>query len=68
MLEDRELNNTPLLIVANKIDLEPHAPEEELIVSLNLDYITENPWIIIPCSALKSVNVTEVVEWLIKQS
>lgn len=68
LLEDRELNNTPLLIVANKIDLEPHAPEEELIVSLNLDYITENPWIIIPCSALKSVNVTEVVEWLIKQS
>ena len=68
LLEDRELNNTPLLVVANKIDLEPHAPEETLIKELNLDYITENPWIIIPCSALKTININEVLDWLIKHS
>jgi len=68
LLEDRELNSTPLLVVANKIDLEPHAPEETLIKELNLDYITENPWIIIPCSALKTININEILDWLLKQS
>jgi ADP-ribosylation factor-like protein 8 len=68
LLEDKELATTPLLIVANKIDLEPHASEANLISELNLDYITDNPWIIIPCSALRTVNIDKVVEWLVDQS
>lgn len=31
LLEDRELAKTALLVVANKIDLEPHATEPQLI-------------------------------------
>lgn len=31
LLEDRELGTTPILIVANKIDLDPHATEAQLI-------------------------------------
>lgn len=31
LLEDKELGNTALLVVANKIDLEPHATEPQLI-------------------------------------
>jgi ADP-ribosylation factor-like protein 8 len=68
LLEDRELATTPILIVANKIDLEPHATEETLIKELNLDYIVDNPWMVAPCSALKTVNVNEVLQWLIKQA
>lgn len=68
LLEDRELATTALLVVSNKIDLEPHATEQHLIRELNLDYVTENPWMIIPCSALKTINVNEVVQWLIKQA
>ena len=68
LLEDRELESTPILIVANKIDLEPHATEKALIKELNLDYIIDNPWMVIPCSALKTVNVHEIVQWLIKQA
>mmetsp|Transcript_9855 Transcript_9855/g.16363 ORF Transcript_9855/g.16363 Transcript_9855/m.16363 type:complete len:192 (-) Transcript_9855:469-1044(-) len=68
LLEDRELQTTPLLVVANKIDLTPHATEPELIKALNLDYIVDNPWIIIPCSALKNTNVDEVIQWLIRQA
>jgi ADP-ribosylation factor-like protein 8 len=68
LLEDKELATTPVLIVANKIDLEPHVSEQTLIRELNLDYITDNPWIIIPCSALKTINIDEIVQWLIKQS
>lgn len=32
---------------------------------LNLDYITENPWVVIPCSALKNINIDKVVDWLV---
>jgi len=68
LLEDRELATTALLVVSNKIDLEPHATEQMLIKELNLDYIVDNPWIIIPCSALKVVNVDQVIQWLIGQA
>ena len=68
LLEDRELQTTPLLVVANKIDLTPHASEKELINALNLDYIVDNPWIIIPCSALRNTNVDEIIQWLIRQA
>ena len=68
LLEDEALSKIPLLIVANKIDLEPHAHEQELIKELNLDYITDNPWLITPCSALNTVGVDEIVRWLIDQS
>lgn len=68
LLEDKELAKTALLIVANKIDLEPHASEPFLIRELNLDYIIDNPWMVIPCSALKTTNVDEIIKWLIKEA
>lgn len=45
--------STPLLVLANKVDLEPHMSEDQVIRELNLDYVTANPWILIPISALK---------------
>ena len=48
LLEDRELARLPLLILANKIDLGPKISEPEMIKGLNLDYITETNWLIIP--------------------
>mmetsp|Transcript_12391 Transcript_12391/g.11225 ORF Transcript_12391/g.11225 Transcript_12391/m.11225 type:complete len:183 (+) Transcript_12391:59-607(+) len=68
LLEDRDLTSTPLLVVANKIDLDPHASESVLIKELNLDYIIDNPWVVIPCSALKTINIDEIIQWLIKQA
>ena len=67
LLEDRELARTPILVCANKIDLEPHVGEAELIRSLNLDYIVDNPWVVISISALRTVNVDKVISWLIKR-
>ena len=58
----------PGVVVANKIDLEPHVEEAELIRSLNLDYIVDNPWVVISISALKTINVDKVISWLIKHS
>ncbi len=68
LLEDKELASTPILIVANKIDLTPLVPEDQLIKELNLDYFEENPWLLISISALKNTNVDSVIEWLIKQA
>ena len=66
LLEDKELRGKPLLILANKIDLEPDVEEKTLIRELNLDYITENDWVIIPISAKYGNNVDEAVQHLSK--
>lgn len=66
LLEDKELNGKPLLILANKIDLQPNITEETLIKELNLDYITDNDWIIIPISAKYGNNIDEAIKHLSK--
>ena len=68
MLEDRELTGVPLLVLANKVDLEPHLSEPEIIQGLNLDYVIENPWVVISISALRGTNIERVVDWLINKS
>lgn len=67
LLEDRELATTPLLVLANKIDIIPHVAEGEMIRELNLDYIVDSPWLVIPISALRAVNIDQVLSWLLKQ-
>ena len=52
----------------NKIDLQPHISEEQLIKELNLDYIVDNPWLVIPCSALRVINIEKIMQWLIEQA
>lgn len=68
LLDDRELQGVPLLVMANKIDMEPHMREPEVIQGLNLDYIIDNPWVVISASALIGTNVERVVDWLISKS
>jgi ADP-ribosylation factor-like protein 8 len=68
LLEDKELSSLPLLILANKIDLGPKMSEQELIEGLNLDYISENSWLLIPCSAKTGQSIDKAMEFLIKQS
>ncbi len=31
LLEDKELNNIPILVLGNKIDVNPHMSEKELL-------------------------------------
>lgn len=56
-----------MLICANKIDLIPHVGEAELIDKLQLNYVMETPWMVLPISALKCTNIEQVVEWLTAQ-
>ena len=38
--EHLTLHNVPILVLANKVDLQPHLSEIELVEALNLDYVT----------------------------
>lgn len=67
MLEDKELTGMPILVLANKIDLDPHLSEQEVIQGLNLDYIVDNPWVVISLSALQGLNIEKIVDWLVSQ-
>jgi len=68
LLEDRELQRLPVLVLANKIDLGPKIQEQELIKGLNLDYIVDNPWLVIPISAKYGNNIEKALDFLIKQA
>ena len=68
LLEDKEITGVPILVLANKIDIDPHLKEAEIISGLNLDYVVDNPWIVISVSALYGTNFEQVIEWLLKRS
>mmetsp|Transcript_14647 Transcript_14647/g.17832 ORF Transcript_14647/g.17832 Transcript_14647/m.17832 type:complete len:178 (+) Transcript_14647:181-714(+) len=67
LLDDGSIGSTPLLVLANKIDLQPHVGETELIERLQLNYVMETPWMVLPISALQCTNIEQVVEWLTAQ-
>ena len=67
MLENKDIEGKPLLILSNKIDIEPHMDEKEIIKELNLDYVYSNSWAVITISALKGTNFQEAVSWLEKK-
>lgn len=68
LLDDGSIGSTPLLVLANKIDIVPHVGESELIERLQLNYVMETPWMVLPISALNCTNVDQVVEWLTSQA
>ncbi len=66
LLECREASGIPVLILANKIDLGPKLSEQEVIKGLNLDYVTDNAWMVIPISAKVGTNIDQAVTFLTK--
>jgi Arf/Sar family protein len=61
------IGSKPLLILANKIDIKPHVDENKLIEELQLNYVRNTPWIVLPTSAFHVTNLDQVVEWLTEQ-
>ena len=53
LLDDGSIGTTPMLVLANKIDLPNHVGEQELIEELALNYVVETPWMVLPISALR---------------
>eukprot|EP00826_Nyctotherus_ovalis_P037809 TRINITY_DN3483_c0_g1_i3.p1 TRINITY_DN3483_c0_g1~~TRINITY_DN3483_c0_g1_i3.p1 ORF type:complete len:180 (-),score=42.31 TRINITY_DN3483_c0_g1_i3:100-639(-) len=67
LLDDKDINGIPLLVLPNKIDIDPHLNKSEIIKGLNLDYIVDNPWAVVPISALYGTNFDQAIQWLLKQ-
>lgn len=67
LLDDGSIGTTPMLVLANKIDIPEHVGESELIEKLQLNYVMETPWMVLPISALQVTNIDQVVEWLTAQ-
>lgn len=65
MAEDN-LKNVPLLVFANKQDLQFALDAEEILNTLSLMAIKDRTWTIQACSAVTKEGLQEGMEWLVK--
>jgi signal recognition particle receptor subunit beta len=62
----RELRDIPLLVFANKQDLEGAKSPAEISEALNLgELLGQRRWNIAPCSATDRVGIAEGMDWLV---
>ena len=66
ILQQPELSGTPLVIYANKQDLNLALSADEILEQLDLDNITDRNWTIIACSALTKQGLSSGLDWLIE--
>ena len=66
LLDCRDLKQMPLLVLANKMDKEDHMADTEIVERMNLDYIDDHKWKILPISALHGTNMEQAVEWILE--
>jgi signal recognition particle receptor subunit beta len=65
LLTSISLKNVPLIVFANKQDLNG-LTADEIIESLNLSNITDRNWSLYACSAIKGEGIKEGMEWLLE--
>lgn len=56
------------MILGNKIDVDNHLTQKEIVEGLSLDYIKTNHWVVIMASMLKCSNLDTVVEWVMSKA
>ena len=66
ILQQPELSGMPLVIYANKQDLNMALSVEEILEQLGLDDITDRKWTIIASSALTKQGLSTGLNWLIE--
>ena len=66
ILQQPELSNLPLLIFANKQDLNSSLSAEEILDQLNLNRIIDRNWTIVASSSITKQGLTIGLDWLIK--
>ena len=66
LLENNLLSGIPLLIYANKQDLNLSLNPEEIMNQLNLENIINRKWTIVACSAITKIGLIDGLEWLEK--
>lgn len=65
MLEEEELDKVPILILANKQDIEGAWDEKRISKELQTDKIQDRSWAICGCSAVNGTGVMEALDWLV---
>ena len=66
ILQQPELSWVPLVIYANKQDLNLALNAYEILEQLDLDNITDRNWTIITCRALTKQGLSSGLDWLIE--
>lgn len=61
----REDRDVPLLVYANKQDLEGAKSTQEIAEALKLGQLRNRSWKIIACSATDGMGITEGMDWLV---
>ena len=64
LIDDKLLDEVPLLVFANKQEL-LGLEVDEIINKLNLNDIKNRKWSIFACSAIKNEGISEGLQWLI---
>ena len=65
LLQEHELNQVPLLVLANKQDLPDVVSANKVSEILGLAEISDREFFIAACSALKGAGIQEGLDWLI---
>jgi len=66
LLSEEALQNVPLLVFANKQDLQFALEADEVINTLQLLEISDRTWHIQACSAMTKEGLQDGMEWLVK--
>jgi len=66
LLPEEDLKNKPILVFANKQDLNNAASPNEIVELLNLNEITDRKWKIQGSSGINNIGLSEGFEWLAK--
>ena len=67
LLADPKLENTPLLIFANKQDLMNAEDPDDVAEALDLRRIRVRPWHVQGCDAREGDGLAEGMEWLVQE-
>jgi ADP-ribosylation factor-like protein 1 len=67
LLQEHELRDVPLLILANKQDLPDAASANEVSDKLGLAEISDREYFIAACSALEGRGIREGLDWLVQK-
>ncbi|KAK5111474.1 hypothetical protein LTR62_004926 [Meristemomyces frigidus] len=68
LLVQERLMGASLLVFKNKSDVPGCLTEDEICEGLQLDAIKTHKWHILPCSAITGQNLTEGLDWVVKDA
>ena len=66
MLDEEEMANAALLILANKQDIQGALTEAQVGEALGVEKIKNRPWAIHKTSAVKGIGIEESLDWLVQ--